>query len=75
MSTPSPQVAKARATIAGKRRQNPQADVTELQRNLRALKAEEYISRLVDEAPPLSSAQRSRLAALLAPAGGGSDVA
>lgn len=32
---------------------------------LKALKAEEYIKRLVEEAPPLSKAQRDRLALLL----------
>jgi hypothetical protein len=31
-----------------------------------------YVSRIVSEAPPLTDAQRDRLAALLAPAGGAS---
>lgn len=35
-------------------------------RNLAAARAEDYIKRLVDSAPPLTEAQRSRLAALLA---------
>ena len=41
-------------------------------RDLRASVAEEYITRLVAQAPPLTAEQRSRLAALLlAPAGNG----
>lgn len=43
--------------------------VTEARRDLRAARAEEYIRKLVDEAPPLTAEQRAALAALLAPAG------
>ncbi len=42
------------------------ADAVEAARlDLRSAKAEQYIRRLVDEAPPLSELQRARLAALL----------
>jgi hypothetical protein len=37
----------------------------ELRRELRAARAEDYIKKLVDEAPPLTSEQRDRLAVLL----------
>jgi hypothetical protein len=34
-------------------------------RNLRALRAEEYIRKLVDDAPPLTDDQKTRLSILL----------
>ncbi|MGH3511658.1 MAG: hypothetical protein ACRDRB_05200 [Pseudonocardiaceae bacterium] len=37
----------------------------ELRRDLRAAELEEHVRRLVDAAPPLTPAQRDRLAALL----------
>lgn len=40
-------------------------------RDLRAAMLAEYIENVVDKAPPLTADQRSRLAALLQPAGGG----
>ena len=42
----------------------------DLRRELRALELEDHIRRIVDEAPPLTAAQRARLAALLSPVGG-----
>lgn len=42
----------------------------ELRRDLRAAELEEHIRRLVDQAPPLTSEQRARLAALLRPTRG-----
>ncbi len=36
-------------------------------RDLRASRAEDYIRKVVNEAPPLTPAQTARLAALLAP--------
>lgn len=37
----------------------------EARRNFKAVSAETYIRRMVDEAPPLTAAQRDRLAAIL----------
>lgn len=62
-------VAAAHARVAGlaKNHADP-ADIDEARRDLKALKAQEYIRRLVDSAPPLSELQRARLAAFLLPA-------
>lgn len=40
-------------------------NVSDLARDVAASKIEDYISRVVAEAPPLTPAQRSKLAALL----------
>ena len=45
-------------------------DVIEARRDLKALRAESYVRRLVDEAPPLTPSQRDKLAVLLRPSGG-----
>lgn len=39
--------------------------IGEARRDLRAARAEDYIRRVVDEAPPLTEDQRRRLAAIL----------
>ena len=49
-------------------------DLLAAKRDLRASRAEEYISRIVAEAPPLTDDQRSRIAALLQ-SGGDPNVA
>jgi hypothetical protein len=54
-----------RARAAGKRRQNPDADIDDELRDMRAARAEDYIRDLVDTFPPLTQEQRSRLAAIL----------
>lgn len=56
---------KTRSLIANTKRRDPDADVTELYQQLKAERAAEYISRVVDTAPPLSPSQRDRLALLL----------
>ncbi len=61
-----------RSKIAHAKRLDPSADVLELRRQLKAERLEEHITKLVAAAPPLSAAQRDRLAALLR--GGGSDA-
>ena len=43
----------------------------DLRRELRTLSLEEHIQRVVDEAPPLTPAQRDRLALLLRGSDGG----
>lgn len=60
-----------RSKLAAEVRRNPDADVTELRRQLKAERLEEHIRRVVDDAPPLSDEQRARLAQLLRPTAGG----
>lgn len=57
-----------RARLAGAARRGNTALVDEARRDLRAARAEDYILKLVDEAPALTELQRARLAALLLPA-------
>lgn len=45
-------------------------EVIEARRSLKAIRLEEYVARVVAEAPPLTDAQRDRIAALLRPVGG-----
>lgn len=56
-----------RSQIAHAKKKNPNADVTELQRQLKAERLAEHIDRTVSAAPLLTAAQRDRLAALLRP--------
>lgn len=65
---------KTRSRIAHAKRRDPDADVTELRRQLKAERLEDYIKRTVDAAPPLTADQRDRLALLLR-GGGPSAVA
>ena len=62
-----------RAEIARTKKKDPQADVTELLRQLKAERLAIHISKLVDSAPPLTVEQRAKLALLLR--GGGTDGA
>jgi hypothetical protein len=64
---------KTRSKIAHTVRQNPNADTTELRRQLKAERLEDHIRRVVDAAPPLTNDQRSKIAALLW--SGGDDAA
>lgn len=54
-----------RSQIATTIKRDPSADVTELKRQLKAERLAEHIERVVNEAPPLTNEQRSRLAVLL----------
>lgn len=56
-----------RSAIAHAKKADPEADVTELRRRLKAERLEDYIQRTVDTAPPLTPEQRDRLALLLRP--------
>jgi hypothetical protein len=56
---------KTRSEIAHTKRRDPSADVTELRRQLKAERLEDYIRRTVDDAPALSPEQRDKLALLL----------
>lgn len=63
----SPETAKIRARIAGRRRQTPDADVTEEQRELKTVTLEEHIRRVVETAPIPTPEQIARLRDLLPP--------
>lgn len=56
---------KIRSQIAIQSRHHPDLDTSELRRDLRAARAEEYIREVVAAAPPLTAEQRDRLAVLL----------
>ncbi len=56
----------ARARIAALKRHHPNDQETfELARDFKAERLAEYIERVVDAAPPLTQAQRDKLATLL----------
>jgi len=61
---------KTRSQIAHEKKRDPHADVTELKRQLKAERLEEYVARVVAEAPALSPSQRDRIANLLVAGGG-----
>jgi hypothetical protein len=61
---------KVRSDIALAKKKDPNADVTELRRDLKAAHLAEYVRRLVGEAPALSPEQRDRIAQLLRSGGG-----
>lgn len=56
---------KTRSLIATAKHRDPNADVTDLQRQLRAEVLANYITKVVSQAPPLTRAQRDELAMLL----------
>lgn len=63
-----PQVAKARARVAGLHaRPVDDPDALDARRNLAAAKTAAYIQKILAEAPPLTDEQRTALAELLAP--------
>jgi hypothetical protein len=65
---PSPTVARTRARYAALIRHRPPDDpaVTAAARDHRAEVLAEHVRRIVDTFPPLTAAQRDRIAALLA---------
>ncbi len=56
---------RARVASLSRSRTPDDPALVEARRNLRAARAEDYIKRLVEAAPPLTDQQRSRLAVLL----------
>ena len=58
---------RARVASLTRSRTADDPDLLDARRNLRAARLEDYIRRTVDAAPPLTSEQRDRLAALLGP--------
>lgn len=59
---------RARIASLSRSRQSDDPELIEARRNLAAERLADHIKRVVDQAPPLSPEQRSRLAGLL---GGG----
>jgi hypothetical protein len=75
MPSRDPKVRTISGRLAAVERHHPDADTSELRRDLRAARAEEYVRALVDGFPPLTSEQRTRLALLLrASSRGGADA-
>ena len=68
----TPRLADLQAALARFCRAHPDdtAGADEIRRELRTARAAEYISKIVDSAPPLTAEQRDRLAALLRSPGG-----
>lgn len=63
-----------RARVAGLSHREPDdPELLDARRDLRAARAEDYITKVLAEAPPLTDQQRTRLCELLRPArtGGG----
>lgn len=58
-----------RSQIAHAKKADPDADVTDLRRQLKAERLEEYIREVVASAPPLTQQQRDALATLLTSGG------
>lgn len=58
-------VERARLASLSRSRTSDDPDLVNARRNLRAARLEDYISRVVAEAPPLTAEQRDRLAVLL----------
>jgi F0F1-type ATP synthase delta subunit len=56
---------RARVASLSRSRNRDDPDLLAARRDLRAARAEDYIKALVDSAPPLTDAQRDRLAVLL----------
>lgn len=54
-----------RSAIAIAKKNNPEADVTDLRRQLRAELLADHVERVVNQAPPLTPEQRECVAALL----------
>jgi hypothetical protein len=61
--------ARARVAVAVRERR-PETEIAALRRDLRELRLAEHIQQIVDQAPPLTDEQRTRLSALLRPSGG-----
>ena len=56
---------KARSCLANTVKADPVDAIADARRELKAARLADYITRVVDEAPPLTGEQRDRLALLL----------
>ena len=61
---------RARVASLSRSRKPDDPDLINARRNLCAARLEEYVARVVAEAPPLTEAQANRIAARLRPYGG-----
>ncbi|WP_271437791.1 hypothetical protein [Micrococcus luteus] len=61
---------RARVASLSRSRSTDDPELIEARRNLKAERLADYVARVVAEAPPLTDAQRDRIAALLRPSGG-----
>jgi hypothetical protein len=61
---------RARVASLSRSRNTDDPDLVLARQRLKAARVEEYIARVVAEAPPLTPEQRDRIASLLRPAGG-----
>jgi hypothetical protein len=69
MPARDPRVREVSARLAAEERWHPEADTSDLRRDLRAARAAQYIRDLTDSLPALTVEQRARLARLLLPGG------
>ena len=60
----------ARASVLTRYHDEADAVVVDARRDAAAARVEDYVARVVAEAPPLTDAQRDRISTLLRPAGG-----
>lgn len=65
--TPARRSAAARVSVLQRHHGQDDPRLSEARRDLRAAELEEHVQRIVDAAPPLTSAQRDKIAALLRP--------
>jgi len=72
--SPAKPVAIARARVASltRSRTNDDPVLVDARLTLKAANLEEYVAKVVATAPPLTPAQRDRIASLLRPVGGAS---
>ncbi len=64
-STVSERTRQLNGKLGAIKRHHPNADTTELQRECAAERLADYVAKVVAEAPPLTPAQRDRIAVLL----------
>jgi len=62
---------RAKVAALSRSRNSNDPELVEARQKLKALKLEEYVSKVVAQAPPLTAEQADKIAALLRPAGGG----
>ena len=71
MSTESWTSQRAKVASLSRSRSANDPELIEARQNLKALKLEEHVAKIVAEAPPLTPEQADKIAALLRPVGGG----
>lgn len=68
--SPDTRAAVARANVLHRHRPAGHPELIDARREAAAATLADYVSAIVTDAPPLTDAQRDRIAALLRPAGG-----